>query len=237
MRWPSGWPDREPAGAEWAPVAARKLHSVGVKRPTAESSVTAPAPLRVLLIDDGAHRVALIRDELTRQGHEVVGVIDSALTVHDCVTRLSPDVVIVDSESPSRDTLEHVATLAGNNPRPVVVFAEDDSDEPLQRAMRAGVSAYVVAGLQPHRLASVLKVAIARFEQDRALREQLDQAQSQLSSRRVVERAKAILMQQGKLSEDEAYRQLRKLAMDRGEKLVELAERIIEAHDLLHPLA
>ena len=201
---------------------------------SAGSTESALSPLRVLLIDDGAHRVALIRDELTRQGHEVVGVIDSAIVVHECVTRLAPDVVIVDSESPSRDTLEHVATLSVNNPRPVVVFAEDDSDEPLQCAMQAGVSAYVVAGLQPHRLASVLKVAIARFEQDKSLREQLLQAESELSSRRVVERAKAILMQQGGLTEDAAHRQLRKLAMDRGEKLVPLAERIIDAHELLN---
>lgn len=192
------------------------------------------APLRVLLVDDGAHRVALIRDGLARQGHEVVGVIDSALAIHECVTRLAPDVVIVDSESPSRDTLEHIATLAASAPRPVVVFAEDDGDEPLQQAMRAGVSAYVVAGLQPHRLASVLKVAIARFEQERSLREQLADAQTQLSSRRIVERAKAILMQQGGLDEDAAHRQLRKLAMDRGEKLLPLAERIIEAHALLN---
>ena len=156
-----------------------------------------PAPLRVLLIDDGAHRVALIRDELTQQGHEVVAVIDSAIVVHECVTRLKPDVVIIDSESPSRDTLEQVATLSARNPRPVVAFAEDDSDEPLQRAMQAGVGAYVVAGLQPHRLASVLKVAIARFEQDKSLRQQLVQAEAQLSSRRALERAKAILMRQG----------------------------------------
>jgi len=189
----------------------------------------------VLLIDDGAHRVTLIRDELMRQGHEVVGVIDSAIVIHECVTRLRPDVVIIDSESPSRDTLEHVATLSGSNPRPVVVFAEDDSDEPMQRAMRAGVSAYVVAGLQPKRLASVLKVAIARFEQERSLREQLVNAQAELSSRRSIERAKGILMQQGGLSEEAAFKQMRKLAMDRGEKLVQLAERIIEAHALLRP--
>lgn len=206
-----------------------------MKQAASASADTATPPLRVLLIDDGAHRAALIRDELTRQGHDVVGVIDSALVVHECVTRLAPDVVIIDAESPSRDTLEHIATLSGSNPRPVVVFAEDDGDEPLQHAMRAGVSAYVVAGLQPQRLASVLKVAIARFEQDKSLRDQLLQAQAQLSSRRVVERAKAILMQQGALSEDAAHRQLRKLAMDRGEKLVPLAQRILDAHALLKP--
>ena len=214
---------------------ARKLHRSCVKTPPLDP--VQARPLRVLLIDDGAHRVALIRDELTRQGHEVVGVIDSAIVVHECVTRLLPDVIIIDSVSPSRDAFEHIATLAGSTPRPVVVFAEDDSGEPMQRAMRAGVSAYVVAGLQPQRLASVLKVAIARFEQASALREQLVQAEAQLSSRRVIERAKAILMQQGGLGEDAAHRQLRKLAMDRGEKLAPLAERIIEAHGLLHPSA
>ena len=213
---------------------ARNLHN----RPVSpNANETASTPLRVLLIDDGAHRVALIRDELTRQGHEVVGVIDSALVIHECVTRLAPDVVIVDAESPSRDTLEHVATLSVNNPRPVVVFAEDDSDEPLQHALRAGVSAYVVAGLQPHRLASVLRVAIARFEQDAALREQLHDAQSQLSLRRLVEQAKNILMQRSGFDDDAAHRQLRKLAMDRGEKLVDVAERIIDAEQLLHPEA
>ncbi len=94
------------------------MHGLGVTRPVPDPPDAAPSPLRVLLIDDGAHRVSLIRDELTRQGHELVGVIDSAIVVHECVTRLKPDVVIVDSESPSRDTLEHVATLSASNPRP-----------------------------------------------------------------------------------------------------------------------
>lgn len=194
-----------------------------------------PASLRVLLIDDGAHRVQLIRDELTRRGYMVVGVLDSAVLIHDCVVQLSPDVVIVDSESPTRDTLEHLATMSANNPRPVVVFTDDDSEAPLQRALQAGVSAYVVAGLTPERLAPVLQVAIARFEQDKSLRLQLAQAQSELSSRKRVERAKGILMQQSNLSEEDAYRQLRKLAMDRGQKLVDMAERIIDAHELLRP--
>ena len=97
--------------------------------------------LRVLLIDDGAHRAQLIRDELARQGHEVVGVIESATLIHDCVQRLAPDVVIVDSESPTRDTLENLATLSGANPRPVVVFSEDANEEPMQRALRALASA------------------------------------------------------------------------------------------------
>ena len=200
------------------------------------SDVAASAPaLRVLLVDDGAHRASLIRDELTRQGHLVVGVVEQALLIDDCVRRLQPDVVIVDAESPSRDTLENLALISERNPRPVVVFAEDASDEPMRRALRSGVSAYVIAGLAPARLMPVLQVAIARFEQDRALRRQLDAAQTRLSERKLIERAKGLLMDGVGLSEEQAYKHLRKLAMDRGQRLGEVAERIVAARDLLRP--
>lgn len=189
--------------------------------------------LRVLLIDDGAHRVALIREELSRQGCEVVGVIEQATLIHDCVQRLQPDVVIVDSESPTRDTVENLAALNESLPRPVVVFSEDASDDTMRRALRAGVSAYVVAGLRAERLAPVLHVAIARFEQDLALRQELGRAQAQLAARKAIERAKGILMSELGLDEDAAYKRMRRLAMDRGVPLAEVAERIIEAQNLL----
>ena len=203
--------------------------------PASESG--ASAPLRVLLIDDGAHRVSVIHDELSRLGHMVVGVLDSALLIHDCVLRLQPDVVIVDSESPTRDTLEHLAAVSATSPRPVVVFSEDASTGPMQQALKAGVSAYVIAGLQPQRLLPVLQVAIARFEQDRELRGQLEVAQSALSERKVVERAKGILMEEIGLSETQAYAHLRKLAMDRGQRLAQVAERLVLARELLKPPA
>jgi response regulator NasT len=202
-----------------------------VNDPTSSDSPS----LRVLLVDDGAHQVARIRDELVQIGHEVVGVVDSAVALHDCVLQLRPDVVIVDAESPSRDTLEHLATLSAQLPRPVVVFAEDDADDPMRRAMAAGVSAYVVAGLQTRRLAPVLRVAIARFEQEESLRRQLNEAQAALGARKQVERAKGILMRTRRIGEDEAYKLLRKLAMDRGSKLEQVAEQVIAAADLLAP--
>jgi response regulator NasT len=189
--------------------------------------------LRVLLIDDGAHRVELIRQELARQGCDVVGVIEQATLVHDCVLRLKPDVVIVDSESPTRDTLENLALLNSQMPRPVVVFSEDGADDPMRLALKAGVSAYVVAGLQPQRLAPVLQVAMARFEQDLALRQELHKAQTQLSARKRIEKAKGIFMSEQGMSEDDAYQRLRRLAMDRGQTLAEVAERVIDAHELL----
>ena len=189
--------------------------------------------LRVLLIDDGAGHVHEIGDELARQGHEVVGVLDSALLVHDCVQRLQPDVVIVDSESPTRDTLENLATLSAKAPRPVVVFTEDAAAEPMQRALRAGVSAYVVAGLLPERLAPVLQVAIARFEHEAALRGQLAKAEQQLANRKIVERAKGILMAEAGFDEQAAYNRLRRLAMDRGKRLADMAQSVIDAQELL----
>jgi response regulator NasT len=189
--------------------------------------------LRILLVDDGAHRVVAMREELVRLGYEVVGVVDSAPLIHDVVAALSPDVVIVDSESPSRDTLEHLAAMSATSPRPVVMFTEDHSQGPMRRALHAGVSAYVVAGMQVERLAPLLNVAIARFEQERALRAELQETRGKLAERKRIERAKGILIKQRDLSEDEAYAQMRKLAMNRGLKLAEVADMIIEAHELI----
>jgi response regulator NasT len=201
--------------------------------PTPDDPLPAALGLRVLLIDDGAHHTTLLRDELARQGCDVVGVLDSATLVHDCVLRLAPDVVIVDSESPTRDTLEQLAALSSRHPRPVVVFAEDDADDPMRAALQAGVSAYVVAGLRPERLAGVLKVAIARYEQDAALRAQLGSAQAELAQRKVIERAKGLLMKSAGLDESAAYERLRRNAMDRGLKLHEVAAQVLAAHALL----
>ena len=189
--------------------------------------------IRVLLIDDGAARGEALRGELVRLGCEVVGVVDSPLLIHDCVQRLQPDVVIVDAESPSRDTLENLSLLSATMPRPVVLFTEDATRDAMQRALRAGVSSYVVAGLQPGRLLPILNVAIARFEQDAALRGELADAKQELAARKRIERAKGILMKTRGLTEDEAFRHMRKLAMDRKAKLSEIADKIIDAQKLL----
>lgn len=191
--------------------------------------------LRVLLIEDEASRAHCLREDLRAIDCEVLATLDDAALIHDCVQRLQPDVVIVHADSPTRDTLEHLATLNEAMPRPVVVFAEDGADAPMRRALQAGVSAYVVAGLQAQRLAPVLQVAIARFEQDLALRRELDRAQAQLAARKTIERAKGILMQECGLDEDAAYQRLRKLAMDHKQPMAELAARIIDAQSLLRP--
>ncbi len=191
------------------------------------------AALRVLLVDDGAHRVRLVAEALILQGHQVVGVLDEATRIQAAVEELRPDVVIVDAESPSRDTLEHLALMHERAPRPVVMLADDAASQTIRAALRAGVSAYGVPELQPERLAAVLAVAQERFAQDRSLREELNAAQLELATRKQIERAKGLLMQEQGLSEDAAYKRLRKLAMDRGESLAKVAERVIAAAELL----
>jgi response regulator NasT len=197
------------------------------------SAANSPQGLRVLLIEERVRPTALLRDELTRMGCEVVGVIDAPTLIHDCVARLRPDVVIVDARSPSRDTLEHLAVMHASSPRPVVVFSDEPDTGAMQRALAAGVSAYVVDGLTSRRVQPILQVAIARFEQDSMLRSELRHARNQLAARKRIERAKGVLMAQGTLDEAAAYARLRKMAMDRGLTLDEVASRVIAARELL----
>ncbi|HXF46030.1 MAG TPA: ANTAR domain-containing protein, partial [Burkholderiaceae bacterium] len=163
----------------------------------------------------------------------VLGVLDAAVELAARVASLDPDLIIIGADSPQRDTLEHIAAMTQRSPRPIVLFTEDPDRERMQRAIRAGVSSYVVAGLEPRRLRPILDVALARFEAEAALRAQLQASQAALAERKRIERAKGILMQARGLSEEAAYAELRRLAMNRGAKLVEIADRIIEARELL----
>jgi len=191
------------------------------------------SPLRVLLVDDGSPHLPLLRDELVRLGAEVLAVLDAAVELAASVAQLDPDLVIIGADSPSRDTLEHIAVMSQAAPRPIVLFTDDPDRSRMQRAIRAGVSSYVVAGLAPERLGPILDVALARFETDAELRAELDAARGQLQARKQIEKAKGILMQARGLSEEQAYREMRKMAMDRGVKLAQIAERIIDAKSML----
>lgn len=189
--------------------------------------------LRVMLVDDSQKEVSLLKEGLENAGYDVVAVAASALALADRVAELKPDVIIIDAESPTRDVLEHVSVVSMRDPRPIVLFTEDRENATIQAALTAGVSAYVVAGMQPERLQSILEVACARFEREQALREELRDAQSKLAERKVIERAKGFLMQQKGVSEDEAYRLLRKLAMDRNVKLLDVAQQVVDVAKLL----
>jgi response regulator NasT len=170
---------------------------------------------------------------LERAGYEVAAALASPLELLREVEAMKPDVIIIDTESPSRDVLEHVVLITRDQPRPIVMFSSDDAPDSIREAVRAGVSAYVVDGLDADRVKSIVEVAVARFDEYHRLRAELAEANLRLSERKLVERAKGILMKSRKLSEDEAYQALRRLAMDRGKRLAEIARQVIDMADLL----
>jgi two-component system, response regulator / RNA-binding antiterminator len=190
--------------------------------------------LRVMLVvDDSQKDVSLLNEGLKAAGYDVVEVATCASALLDRVATLQPDVIIIDSDSPTRDTLEQLSFVNARQPRPIVLFTEDRGNATIQAALKAGVSAYIVAGMQPDRLQPILDVAVARFEQDRELRAELRDTQAKLAERKLIERAKGIVMKQKNVGEEEAYRVMRKLAMDRSRKLLEIAQQIIDVSELM----
>jgi len=189
--------------------------------------------LRVLLVDEDRARAALLEQALTDAGYSVIARIDNSEDLPGEVQHHQPDVIIIDLDSPDRDTLEQMHTISRDHPRPIVMFAENDDRDAIHKAIKAGVSAYIVDGLSSNRVKPVMEVAIARFREYQALRDELEQTKSSLEERKLLDRAKALLIKRQGMSEKEAHQALRKLAMDRGIKLVEAARNIIAVLDLL----
>ncbi|WP_188422655.1 ANTAR domain-containing response regulator [Oxalicibacterium solurbis] len=201
--------------------------------------------LRILIVntlaDNEADDIALERDGRARAlriglleaGYNIVAVFPADMHLPDRIAQLQPDMVIIDAESDARDVLEHVVMATHEAPRPIVLFTEDQDRSSMEAAMAAGVSAYIVAGLSSERVKPVLDVALARFNADQKLRNELSDTKLKLAERKTIERAKGLLMERHGIAEDEAYGRLRSLAMDKNLKLSELAQRILDAADLL----
>lgn len=200
--------------------------------PSSSTGNDAPA-LRVMVVDDATERAEVVQWALRRAGHEVIAHVASTFDLHRRVIELKPDVIIIDTESPDRDTLENLSLVNRDAPRPVVMFTNDGDNRKIREAVRAGVSAYVVDGLAADRVRPIIDVAVARFEQFQALRRELEETEGKLADRKLIERAKGILMKSAKLGEEEAYRALRKQAMDRNLQLVEVARQVIAVSELL----
>lgn len=180
-----------------------------------------------------AERSRSLRIGLLEAGCNIVAVLPIDAFLPDRLAQIQPDMIIVDAESQARDTLEHVVMATRDARRPIVMFTEDADTSHLRDAIAAGVTAYVVAGLAPDRVRPVLEVALARFEYEEKLKRELAEARSQLAERKVIERAKGILMQRHALSEPDAYSRLRKAAMDKGLRMGDIAQRIVDAAELL----
>ncbi len=189
--------------------------------------------MRVLLVDETFERAAMLKQALQAAGWRIAAHVSSSADLPGLVAALQPDVIILDNESPDRDTLEHLCVLGRDLPRPVVMFTHDNDSEKMRAAIRAGVSAYVVGAVQQERLHSIMEVAIARFEAFQVMRRNLEKAETQLADRKDIDRAKGILMRQRGWSEGEAYQALRKMAMDKGIKLGDLARQLVAMAELL----
>lgn len=191
--------------------------------------------LRILLIDEDAARGAALEQALAQGGYQTVGIAGLKDDLVAKVAELAPDLIIVDMESPSRDTLEDMRRITAERPRPIVMFVDQSDESTIAEAMRVGISAYVIDGLNPGRVKPVLDVAMARFNEFQKLKAELDQAKMDLADRKVIERAKGALMKSRNLSEEHAHRLLTKLAMDQNQRLVDVARTVLALAHVLKP--
>lgn len=199
--------------------------------------ITDPSDTHAL---DQAERSRSLRIGLLENGFNLVATLPADTFLHERLAQLLPDIIVVDAESDARDALEHVVMATRDARRPIVMFTNDNDTSNARAAVAAGVSAYIVAGLSTERIRPILDVAMARFEQDQALRAELASAKTEvqdlsteLKNRRIIDRAKGLLMQRQGLSEQAAYEKLRKSAMDKGLKVVDVSQRMLDVMDLL----
>ncbi|WP_296660500.1 ANTAR domain-containing response regulator [Paraburkholderia sp.] len=185
--------------------------------------------MRVLLVTDTDKPIGDLREALARLGYDMLPDPATPQDLHRVVEHARPDVIIIDTESPSRDTLEQLAVMNATAPRPVLMFSNDANQQLIRAAVHAGVTAYLVEGLASERIAPILEVALARFAQEAQLRERLAQAENELAERKLIDRAKRLLMERQKMTEPAAYAALRKHAMNQSVKLAEAARQIVEA--------
>ncbi|MBW9276118.1 MAG: ANTAR domain-containing protein [Candidatus Thiodiazotropha sp. (ex. Lucinisca nassula)] len=189
--------------------------------------------LKILLVDENRGRSAILERALVDNGQQVIAILDSGENLSAQVAALQPDVIIIDLESPDRDILEQMHTISRDNPRPVVMFSDDNDNNSITQAIVAGVSAYVVDGLNDKRIKPLMDVAIARFREYQALKDELTLVKNTLEERKIIERAKGIIMKRKDCDEESAYQLLRKTAMGSNQRVVDVARNLISSLELL----
>lgn len=194
---------------------------------------TMPPPLSIVIVDDDAERAQTIRDALISDRNSNVTIVPPGPGLARRIAALDPELVLIDADNPSRDEMEELTIASGPLERPVAIFV-NSSDSGTTRAMvEAGVAAYVVDGLTPNRVGPVVDAAIARFSMLHQVRTELAVTRAALEDRKVIDRAKGIIMRTRDLSEDEAYALMRRSAMEKGRKIAEIARAIVTAAELL----
>lgn len=189
--------------------------------------------LRILVVESNPERVREIVDALREAGWSDVKALAQISALDRTVKEFAPDIVLIDLANPDRDTLEHISYATETTKRAVALFVDQTDDDLTQAALNAGVSAYVVDGLKMERIKPVLQTAIARSKMMRQMQSELDAAKQALEDRKTIDRAKGILMRQRGISEDEAYNLLRKTAMGQSRKVIDVAQALVTAAELL----
>lgn len=189
--------------------------------------------LTILVIDENAIRASIIEEGLNEAGHVNVKVIHEMQGVARLIETMDPDVIIIDIENPNRDMMEHMFQLTRMISRPIAMFVDRSDSAAIEAAVDAGVSAYVVDGLKKERIKPILDMAVSRFNAFSRLQRELAEARNALEERKVIERAKGILMKMRGLSEEEAFALLRQTAMNEKKKLADIAQSVVTAAGLL----
>lgn len=190
-------------------------------------------PLSIVVVEQDRDRALLIVDSLRESGAHDIFVVSEETALARRIKERNPDIVLVDMASPSRDMLEELTMASGATERPVAMFVDQSDDGLTKAAIEAGVSAYVVDGLRAERIKPIMDAAIARFHMFQRMRTELAATKKALEERKVIDRAKGILMKARKIDEDEAYALMRKTAMTQGRKMADVAEAIVTAAGLL----
>lgn len=194
---------------------------------------TARLPLRILLVAGCRVHGHSMESAIGAVGYRVVATLTPEDDLVMTAQRAQPDAIVIGIESPTRELLHSLQMLNERQPLPIVVFADRSDERDIRVAVRAGTSAYVVDGFRPDRVVPILEAAIARFIEFETLRSERDEAVAKLSERRAIERAKGILMRRRDLAEDAAFQVLRKMSVNRGRRILEVAESIITAEEAL----
>ena len=181
----------------------------------------------ILIIDENLTRTAILEDGLREAGFERISFIDDRTDLLRRIVDLDPDVIFIDLENPNRDVLEHMFQVSRVVRRPIAMFVDRSDAERTEAAMNAGVSAYIVDDLRRERVGPILDMTISRFKVFNQLQDELDKTKRELADRKIVERAKGILMRRRGLTEDQAYAMLRKTAMDEKTRISEIARTVI----------
>jgi response regulator NasT len=191
--------------------------------------------LAILVIDENRIRASIIEAGLRETGHDKITVVHDITGIARTIAEVNPDVIVIDLENPNRDMLENMFQLSRAVKRPIAMFVDRSDRASIEAAVEAGVSAYVVDGLKQERVKPILDMAISRFNAFSRLARELEEVRSELENRKLIERAKGILMKSRGLSEEAAYALLRKTAMNQNRRIADIAQSLVTAAGLLGP--